>query len=551
MKAEKYKPHVLLVDDIPENLMALEALLEDPDLVTIKTGGGNDALALMLEYDFALVLMDVQMPEMDGFEVAELMQKREKTRYIPIIFVTAFSKSENLVFKGYETGAVDYLFKPLDPVILKSKVKIFLELHLQRRELELSKQQIEKKNERLKELSVRDGLTGLYNHRHFHELLNREFYLARRNRYDLSCFMIDLDYFKDVNDTYGHTFGDFVLRRFARLIKGGIRQTDILARYGGEEFVLLLPHTDLEGARVLAEKFRKKAEAFLYQENGNKKQVTASIGIATFDTHQPRAPVDLISFADRALYHAKAEGRNRVRIFNENELTREGKIKPASWDMTQLAGLQMQLAKIHDKVKDSIMDLLENLPYQPGMPEIRDRNHSFNREHTHRTSELLDKMCDRLGLPHSLQITFKRAARLHDLFKIYFNDDTPLKDGPMNEEEMGKVRDYPVMIEHLTRQFDMFADERMILRYHHENYDGSGYPEGLKGPEVPLGARLFALVDAFVSMTSPRKYRPVLTPEEAAEELSKLGGVHFDPLLLKLLLELIQENNLPIKEASP
>lgn len=550
MAAETYKPHILLVDDVPENLVALEALLDDLDLIIIKAGSGNDALAMMLEYDFSLVLLDVQMPEMDGFEVAELMQKREKTRHLPIIFVTAFSKSENLVFKGYETGAVDYLFKPLNPIILKSKVRIFLELHLQKRELEQSKLQIEKKNERLKELSVRDGLTGLYNHRYFHELLNREFYLARRNRYDLSCFMIDLDYFKDVNDTYGHTFGDFVLRRFARLIKGGIRQTDILARYGGEEFVLLLPHTDLEGARVLAEKFRKKAEVFVYQENDHKKQVTASIGISTYETHKPRAPVDLISFADRALYRAKSEGRNRVKIFNESELAREGKLKPTSNDIQELTGLQRQLGKIHEKVKESIMAMLEGLPFQPGMPESRDRKHTYNREHTNRTSELLDMMCDRLGLPHPLHLTFKRAAKLHDLFKIYFNDETPLKDGPLTEEELGRVRDYPVMMEHLARQFDIFADERMILRYHHEHYDGNGYPEGLRGAEVPLGARLFAIVDAYVSMTSPRKYRPVLSPKEAAQELSKLSGSQFDPLLLKLLLELIDENKIVSKEDS-
>ncbi|MDI6790399.1 MAG: response regulator, partial [Thermodesulfobacteriota bacterium] len=132
------KIDVLLVDDRPENLVALEALLEDLDLNIVKATSGNDALGLVLEYDLALILLDVQMPDMDGFETAELMRGSEKTRHIPIIFVTAISKDMKYVFKGYESGAVDYLFKPLNPDILRSKVKIFLELHRQKKALEKS-----------------------------------------------------------------------------------------------------------------------------------------------------------------------------------------------------------------------------------------------------------------------------------------------------------------------------------------------------------------------------------------------------------------------------
>lgn len=132
----KEKVNILMVDDRPENLMAMEALLENPELRIIKAESGNKALGLMLEFDFALVLLDVQMPDMDGFEVAELMRRKEKTRNIPIIFVTAISKEEKYVFKGYEMGGVDYLFKPIDPYILKSKVNVFLELHRKKIELE-------------------------------------------------------------------------------------------------------------------------------------------------------------------------------------------------------------------------------------------------------------------------------------------------------------------------------------------------------------------------------------------------------------------------------
>jgi len=148
-KKDKEKVNVLLVDDRKENLIALEALLESPDLRIIKAESGNQALGLMLEFDFALVLLDVQMPEMDGFEVAELMRKKEKTRQIPIIFITAINKEEKYVFKGYEMGGVDYLFKPIDPTVLKSKVNVFLELHRKKMEME---RLINEKNDYILEL---------------------------------------------------------------------------------------------------------------------------------------------------------------------------------------------------------------------------------------------------------------------------------------------------------------------------------------------------------------------------------------------------------------
>lgn len=146
---KKEKVNILIVDDRKENLLALEALLENPDLRIIKAESGNQALGLMLEFNFALVLLDVQMPEMDGFEVAELMRRKEKTRNIPIIFITAIIKEEKYVFKGYEKGAVDYLFKPINPNVLKSKVNVFLELHRRKMELE---RLINEKNEYILEL---------------------------------------------------------------------------------------------------------------------------------------------------------------------------------------------------------------------------------------------------------------------------------------------------------------------------------------------------------------------------------------------------------------
>ncbi|MEW6427790.1 MAG: diguanylate cyclase [Thermodesulfobacteriota bacterium] len=321
---------ILLVDDRPENLVALEAVLEQPGVRLFKATSGNEALELLLKHEFALVLMDVQMPGMDGFETAALMRSVERSRHIPIIFVTAISTEDTHVFRGYEAGAVDYIFKPVNPVILTAKVNVFLELNRQCRELEdktrtlekiIAKQEeykrvIEEKNRALKELAIRDGLTGIYNHRHFQDLLEREIALAKRYRKDISCLMMDLDHFKEVNDSHGHQFGDFVLREFVRLIQKELRSTDILARYGGEEFVLVLPNIDLEGARSVAEKIRKIIETNLFSDEGQSRWVTVTIGIYHAKPGDSLSGQQLLRYADKALYQAKEMGRNRVMVYS-------------------------------------------------------------------------------------------------------------------------------------------------------------------------------------------------------------------------------------------
>jgi len=320
------KINILLVDDRSENLLALETILKRPGLNLIKASSGNEALGMLLDYDFALILLDVQMPEMDGFETAELMRGNEETRHIPIIFVTAISKEQKHVFRGYEAGAVDYLFKPLDPDILQNKVNIFLELYQQKKalveltrkleqtvtELETGKAVIEEKNRILNDLSIRDGLTGLYNHRHMEDVSTQEFIRASRYQTALSCLLMDLDYFKKVNDTFGHTFGDVVLKEFSLRVKRNLRRADSAFRYGGEEFMVLLPQTGIEGARQTAEKLRAYCEANPYTDGTTSTIVTVSIGLASVKEHDPQSAGDLISYADKALYRAKAEGRNRV-----------------------------------------------------------------------------------------------------------------------------------------------------------------------------------------------------------------------------------------------
>lgn len=538
--------NILIVDDKPANLMALRKLLAKPGLNIIDASSGNEALALLLEHDFALILLDVQMPDMDGFETAEIMRGNEETKNIPIIFVTAISKEQKYIFEGYDKGAVDYLFKPLNPDILQSKVSIFLELHGQKDALKKTNAELKKANERIleqqealleeerlkvllqmagakaqelnqplasllediellgkikgnpektvgcinrmkvsgqkisditkkintmhyseplpsnddsavvvsfdreinilvvddsedvfeglkvflkdqdlikwywagnfndsftmleqerfdlifldhilkdgisieylrridkegietpvivftgygdemlasqviqmgayeylpksrinteslaraifntlerarlrsdvkrvqakmAEMSTVDELTKLHNRRYFIEALEGEFERANRYETEMALIELDLDYFKRINDTYGHPTGDMVLSDVGKILKKHVRRSDIACRYGGEEFAVVLPNVSRESIYPAYERFREIVSKQPFEYESKQFHITVSIGIAF--SNDAESAGDLLAHADQALYQAKKLGRNRIVTYKAN-----------------------------------------------------------------------------------------------------------------------------------------------------------------------------------------------------------------------------------------
>ncbi len=330
--------NVLIVDDSSYNLYALEEILSSNGINILKASSGNEALNLMLEKDIAIVLLDVQMPDMNGFEVAEIMRSYEKTRNIPIIFITGINKEEDYIFRGYECGAVDYIYKPIKNEILKSKVKVFINLHNQRQvitnqnfmlkdqidELNKTKKKLEEANERLWEMANLDGLTMIPNRRSFDIKLSEEFKRMKRDRKPLSLMMIDIDYFKKYNDHYGHIKGDDVLKDVANMLDKAVKRPgDFVARYGGEEFVVLLPDTILEGAKFLSIRIMQELQAMKIEHNKSEmsKYLTVSIGISVLGSDDRKTtPQQLVNKADIALYIAKNKGRNRIEVHEDSKI---------------------------------------------------------------------------------------------------------------------------------------------------------------------------------------------------------------------------------------
>ncbi len=541
--ANEGKINILIVDERSENLAFLEEMLRRPELNIMRATSAKDAMMLTLAHDFALVLMDLQMPKMDVFQTAKMICDNEATRHLPMIFITDVSHKDKGAFRDWDSSAVDYVFKPLEPVILQSKVNMFLSFHRQKKDLERtgselrqklselnkSKEIIEKQNQKLSELVIRDGLTGLYNRHHLQNIITQEFARARRYRTDLSCLLMDLDFFKQINDYCGHACGDYVLREFSGCLARFTRQTDYAFRYGGEEFLLLLPHTDTQGALARGEAVRKWCEERVYRDGDRKITVTVSIGIASLVMHQPERPRDMIALADKALYQAKAEGRNRVKIYREQLETVLDQGEKAIMQK-DLHYLKENLAAILEKTKKASLESLELL--------VRDLGGDRFKQHNRRVTQYLHLFGEKLGLPAAVNDSLKRAVTFHDCFKILLSEAILHKKGDLTETERSEIESHPSMLAELTELFNFFAEEREVLLCHHERFDGFGYPKGLSGERIPMGARLFAVVDALVAMTSERPYRKKMSMADAIKELEANAGRQFDPNLVQMAVQL-------------
>ena len=304
MNPEPQRDTILIVDDSPTNIQLLGgAMMEHYDIMVATNG--QEALDLAMSSSRPdLILLDVLMPGMDGYEVCRRLKADSWTRNIPVIFITAKSKEADEE-QGLDLGAVDYITKPFSMPIVMARVRTHLELKRHR--------------DMLESLSFRDGLTGIPNRRRFEQHLQRMWRMALREDKPLSVIMIDIDHFKAYNDTYGHQAGDDCLRKVARTLDEHMRRpVDLIARYGGEEFICILPFTETTGAVRVAETMRGAVAAreIRHENSSVAPYVTISLGIATFSPRFKDSPETLIGAADRALYVAKAASRNTCRAYD-------------------------------------------------------------------------------------------------------------------------------------------------------------------------------------------------------------------------------------------
>jgi len=303
------KKTILVVDDNSTNLNILLRLLEDYDVIAMNNG--FDALAILKQEVVDLILLDVAMPEIDGYEVCQILKARNEAKDVPVIFLCA-QNDTIAAEKAYDVGAIDLIRRPVNPKELLAKVNIQLQLQTLIQELQNSQ-------EELKLLIATDPLTNLYNKKYFIDTAKYTFQLARREKTDLSLIILDIDNFKKINDHCGHKAGDKVIKELALKLQTLMRKSDILCRFGGEEFIVLLPGTGMKGAVTTAEKIRQATAKLLIScehkiPSGTDQEIslTISAGVAQINLQQDNKIDSIILRADLALYEAKNSGKNTV-----------------------------------------------------------------------------------------------------------------------------------------------------------------------------------------------------------------------------------------------
>ncbi|MGD8243126.1 MAG: response regulator [Desulfobacterales bacterium] len=299
---------ILIVEDDPKDLKLLQSHLNSSEYTTDFVRNGSDAIEAISRQHFDLILLDILLPGMDGFEICRRIKQMDDARDTQVVLITCLNDMENKI-RGVELGADDYLIKPIEPRELQARVKVLLKKKAYLDSLHAH-------YEKALNSALLDGLTGIYNHAYLKRFLDLEIKRSQRQGHSTSLLMIDLDNFKQINDNLGHMAGDAILREVARRVKASIREIDVAARYGGEEFAVVLPYGDSKALRKVGERIRRLIEdqPFLVPGREDDQRVTVSVGGAVYPTDAATVEA-LIDTADRMLYQAKREGKNRVVIF--------------------------------------------------------------------------------------------------------------------------------------------------------------------------------------------------------------------------------------------
>lgn len=390
----------------------------------------------------------------------------------------------------------------------------------------------------VKEQAVTDGLTGLYNRRYFEEYLRKEVTRANRQKQAFSLIGLDLDFLKQINDKYGHSYGDLAIKTLADVIKNNARSIDIAARMGGEEFNIILPGVDSKGAMVAAERIRKTLESTEIEAIGH---ITASIGVATYFEHTDN-PEELIELTDQAMYQSKRNGRNRVTLATP--------ISETSWQEIAINTFIDILSKHNipvekDVTKELCAKLKEN-EQNTNLYLVADMlTKLYNPLHEDGSVKkkvlIASSLAKRFDLSKEEIDNLKIAILMYDIGNLLIPKEILQKTTPLTEEEKKFITEHPIIAARdILKPISVVQDIIPIIEKHHENWDGSGYPNKLSRSEIPMSSQIILIIDSYFALTETRPYRAKMSEEDALKVIKQDAGKKWNSELVKEFIAIIK-----------
>jgi diguanylate cyclase (GGDEF)-like protein len=511
------EPIILIVDDNLENLFILQNDLQNMGYTVKQTQFPDQAMLLTKQFQFSLIILDVEMPVVNGFELFGKIREVPNNRDIPVLFLSANRIQRNDVIEGLKKGAFDYIVKPYDCEELNCRINLLVELFKKSKELHT-------KNHQLLELSIKDPLTNIYNRRFGMEVLQNEMHRHARYGGFLSLLLVDLDDFKNINDKFGHNAGDEVLNYVSHHLVKSIRDTDTCFRSGGDEFIVVLPSADMIACEFICKRIFNNLQS-IHLKDGNEISIGLSIGGAVFETAQTDI-IHLTETADIAMVNAKSSGKNRFKIVSEDSV---------------LDNAQKSVMNI-SQVRSSIKMVLTNVLYEI-LNEFEITDNVIN-GHTELMIEILIKICPLLKLRKYDETLLINAVKLRRFEHLAVSKELLNKTEPLSLDQKAVLAEALIENMQKLKKISFFDDEIEILINHHEYCNGSGYPYAKDKNSIPYFSRLLAVVEAFVLLSLGGPHTDSYGFKSALEVLKQDAGSHFDSEIVLFFEDCITKNYL-------
>lgn len=477
-----------------------------------------------------------------GNGIAEILSEIQKRHLTTPVVLIVDPGAEAQARKALKTGATDYLVKTEEefqklPDRLWNIYRHYELCSTQEDmmdEVALQNERLLEANEKLRNLSIRDSLTGLFNHRYLQEKLMDEFARAVRHSHPISCILVDLDQFHEINEQRGHGVGDEILKEAAGMMMESSRISDFIGRFGGKEFAMVLPYIDYKGAQEMGERLRKIFAEHTFLADTERISITISLGICSFPEDAMKHRGDLFNFSDQALFRAKSGGRNRVFLYRDILSTIGDTLPHLKISSDKVLELQRKLSEISDQARRGYIDSSKALI------EVLESKDRFTAGHSSRVASLSMQVAEIMGLTLDEAEVVEHAGLLHDIGKICISDDILLKPERLSLAEYEVMKQHPYLGYRILKPIKFLQGEAALVLHHHEWYNGQGYPCRLSKNEIPLGARIVAVIDAYDTMRAAGgRYKKVMTVEDCVAELIACSGTQFDPEVVQAFIQVL------------
>ncbi len=510
---------MLIIEDDPDQRRLAKRMLDRAGFSIATASDTRTALELLNSDQPKVVLCGYELADHDAMQLCRELRHGAHLAGTYLILISAAAR-DDLALRALEVGADDYVVKPVTRQELTARVRLGVRMWSM--------------HDQLRQAAITDGLTGLFNRDHFNRVVEAEMARSRRYGHPLALVMLDLDFFKAINDTFGHLTGNKVLERVAKVLRKGVRDVDTIGRVGGEEFAIVLPEARSEDAEQVAERIRVALPKSHSVQALRDHDVTASFGVADSEDTRVTSAADLFDLADRALYAAKRSGRNRVALGRDLD---EGAEIAASIETNEVEWLRRRLVVLSSRVRDvyvqSVAALLQAL----------DEKDPHTARHAANVAFYAEQIAEQMECSRATRKSVYNASLLHDIGKVGVPDRILLKQSPLSPLEQMIIDQVPIIGTRIVDHMRILESEIQIIRHQREYFDGSGIPSALVGEQIPIGSRILLVADAFDAMTTDRVYRDRRPIREAVDELKRLAGKQFDPRAVTSLCQVLERNS--------